>query len=116
LVGSLEGVAAVIGQVVVDPTPVVGVGPALYQAAGDEAVHESGDGGSAHGEAAGQVGGGGFTFVQEGQDPVLGETQVNFAERDGDLAGQLGCRPGRCHHLRVGVGRRVLSGGLGHDG
>jgi len=109
LVRLLKGVAAVISQVVVDPTPVVGVGPAIYQAAGDEAVHEGGDRGSAHGEAAGQVGGGGFTFVQEGQDPVLGETQVNLAERDGDLAGQPGCRAGRRHHLRVGVGRRVLS-------
>ena len=92
-----------------DPTPVVGIGSALYQATGDEAVHEGGDGGSTHGEAASQVGGGGFTFLQESQDPVLGETQINLAERNGDLAGQLGCRPGCRHHLRDVARRRVLS-------
>ena len=38
-VGALQGGSAVTGEVVGDPSAILGVGMAFHQAAGDQAVH-----------------------------------------------------------------------------
>ena len=93
LVGLTQQVATGRGQGVADAPAVTVVGCALDQAARHQAVDDRGDGGPAHRQVIGQLGGDGGAFIEEHEDAVLRQRQVDLAQADLHLAGQARRHP-----------------------
>ena len=95
LVGSLEHAPAFDSQVVAHASAISGIVLTFDQASADQAVDYGSDARPADGEAVGESRGGSFTLVEVDQDSILRERQVDFGERQFDLAAsRAAVRPG----------------------